>query len=453
MSKSKPSAGVSQVDLVSIDMGYGHLRPAYALSEFLGKKEVLLADQPPLATPDEQRIWRRARTGYELLSRAGKVPLAGPLLADVLQGITSIPSLYPLRDLSSRTPAVRLLERAASQGMGLGLASRLQRSGSTLLTTFFGPAVLADIHGCENIYCVVTDSDINRVWAPVNPRLGRINYLAPSLRVRRRLKAYGVPSQRIVVTGYPLPHELVGGVHAQTLRENLRRRLVTLDRKGHFLRECREEVSHFLGDLPEAAEAPPHLVFAVGGAGAQTELVRQFLPSLARLLRKKKLKLTLVAGLRAEVAHSFEHSISQAGLDEELDSQAIEILHAGSHEEYFSRFNRLLAGADILWTKPSELSFFGALGIPLLFTSPVGSHERYNRRWAISAGAGIKQGDLRHAGEWLNEMLKDGTLAGAAWTGYMRLPKFGLYRVLEEVLGPEALAELLEERTPLVRAV
>lgn len=453
MSKSKPNVRVSEVELVSIDMGYGHLRPAHALSEFLGKKPVLLADQPPLATAEEQKIWRRARRGYELLSRAGKIPLAGPFLADVLQGITSIPSLYPLRDLSSRTPAVRLIERAAANGMGLGLAARLQRNESTLLTTFFGPAVLADIHGCERIFCVVTDSDINRVWAPVNPRQGRITYLAPSLRVRRRLKAYGVPSERIVVTGYPLPHELVGGVDAHTLRANLRRRLVTLDKKGHFLRECREEVSHFLGDLPRTVEAPPHLVFAVGGAGAQVELVRQFLPGLGRLLRKKKLKLTLVAGLRAEVAQSFVQSISQAGLDEELEARTIEILHAGSHDEYFSRFNHLLASADILWTKPSELSFFGALGIPLLFTSPVGSHERYNQRWALSAGAGIKQGDLQHAGEWLSEMLKDGTLAGAAWTGYMRLPKFGLYRVLEEVLGSSNLAELRDEPAPLIRAV
>ena len=29
----------------------------------------------------------------------------------------------------------------------------------------------------------------------------------------------------------------------------------------------------------------------------------------------------------------------------------------------------------------------------------------------------------------------DGTLAGAAWSGFMRLPKFGLYRILEAV-GP-----------------
>lgn len=453
MLRNDPAGEAERIDLVSIDMGYGHLRPAHAIADFVGEQPILLADEAPLATVAEQRLWRRARAGYEMLSQAGRVPFAGPILAEVLRGVTSIPSLYPLRDLSSRTPAVRLLEKAAAEGLGQGLAARLQRSQNKLLTTFFGPAVLSDIHGCEKIFCVVTDSDINRVWAPVCPSRGRITYLAPSLRVRRRLKAYGVPSRQIVVTGFPLPHELVGGVHATTLRANLRRRLSVLDPKGRFLHECREEVSHFLGPLPDKSEEPPHLVFAVGGAGAQVELVPKFLPSLAPLLRKKKLRLTLVAGLRSEVVESFERAIFAAGLDTEFDAGQVSILQAPSHAEYFQRFNALLAETDVLWTKPSELSFFGALGIPLLFTSPVGSHERYNRRWVVSTGAGVKQGDIRHAGQWFREMLRDGTFAGAAWSGYMRLPKFGLYRVIEEVLGAESLARLLDRTSPLVRAV
>jgi hypothetical protein len=82
----------------------------------------------------------------------------------------------------------------------------------------------------------------------------------------------------------------------------------------------------------------------------------------------------------------------------------------------------------------------------------VGSHERYNRRWAIDGGSGIKQYDPHHAGEWLWEMLKDGTLAGAAWTGYGRMPKFGLYRIIEEVLGPDALGECLARSGVVPRA-
>ena len=424
----------SSLELVTIDMGYGHLRPAYALADYLGGAPVLLADQPPLSTFEEQRLWQRARMLYEALSRAGRVPVIGSVLGEVLHGLTAIPSLYPLRDLSSRTPAVRLLQWAAQSGMGAGLAARLQRRDSTLLSTFFGPAVLSDLLGCEKIYCVVTDSDIHRIWAPIHPSTSNITYLAPSQRVRRRLKAYGVLAERIEVTGYPLPDELVGK-EADALRTNLRRRLVALDPNDRFLHETRKEISHFLGELPQEMGVAPHLVFAVGGAGAQAELVTQFLPSLSSSLRRGKLRLTLVAGLRTEVASRFHELINKCQLGDELKAGVVSILLEDNHENYFKRFNALLAGADILWTKPSELSFFAALGLPLLLSSPVGSHERYNQRWAISAGAAIKQGELRHAGQWLWEMLKDGTLAGAAWSGYMRLPKFGLYRIAEAIYG------------------
>ena len=250
----------------------------------------------------------------------------------------------------------------------------------------------------------------------------------------------------IIVTGYPLPHGLLGGPDVPVLRHNLRRRLVALDPRRRFLREGREEISYFLGELPDSVPEPPHLVFAVGGAGAQVEMAFQFLPSLARRIRRKKLRITLVAGIRPEVAELFREAIRRAELTEELEAGGISILLANGHHDYFQQFNALLHDADILWTKPSELSFFGALGLPLLFSTPVGSHERYNRRWAIDGGSGLKQYDPRHAGDWLWEMLKDGTFAGAAWTGYMRMPKFGLYRIWEEVLGTAAFEACLTEQ-------
>lgn len=438
--------GPGRVELVAIDMGYGHLRPAHSLSEILGGEPVLLADHAPLASESEQKKWQQVRAGYEMLSRAGRLPLIGRSLGDLLNGFTKIPALYPKRDLSARNVPVRVLEEMAQRGLGVGLATRLRASKKPLLTTFYGPAVLSDYHGAERLYCVVTDADVNRVWAPIQPRQSQITYFVPSMRVRRRLKAYGVAPDRVIVTGYPLPHQLLGGPDVPILRENLRRRLVTLDPRRRFLREVRAEISFFLGDLPEDLPAlPPHLVFAVGGAGAQVDMAFQFLPSLARRLRRGKMKVTLVAGIRAEVAARFREAIAQSGLEAELENGAIDILLAPNHDEYFTRFNRVLGAADVLWTKPSELTFFGALGLPLIFAKPVGAHERYNRRWAIDGGSGIKQYAPEHAGEWLWEMLKDGTLAGAAWTGYTRMPKFGLYRIVEEVLGRPALNERLTE--------
>jgi hypothetical protein len=344
--------------------------------------------------------------------------------------------------LSRPTLTTNALIRSAKKGMGLGLAERLKAGDRTLLTTFFGPAVLSDFHGAGRIYCIATDSDVHRVWAAENARETMITYLAPTDRVRRRLKSYGVPGERIVMTGFPLPHRLIGGHEAPILKQHLKRRLRVLDPKGRFLRESRDEVGNFLGDLGSASDVP-HLAFAVGGAGAQTELVPRFLPSLRKRLASGKLRLTLVAGIRPEVAELFRACIRDNGLDEHEGSGGVSILEARSHSEYFTKFDDLLASADVLWTKPSEVSFYAALGIPLIFSSPLGSHEHYNRRWVIQSGAGVSQGDPEHAGEWLWEMLKDGALAGAAWTGYLRLPKFGLYRVVEEVLGASVLEDLL----------
>jgi hypothetical protein len=34
---------------------------------------------------------------------------------------------------------------------------------------------------------------------------------------------------------------------------------------------------------------------------------------------------------------------------------------------------------------------------------------------------------------WLRECLNEGILAAAAWYGFVRMPKFGLYQILEAV--------------------
>ena len=81
------------------------------------------------------------------------------------------------------------------------------------------------------------------------------------------------------------------------------------------------------------------------------------------------------------------------------------------------------------------MTFYGALGIPLVFSRPVGVHERFNRKWARQRGAGLKQENPGYAWDWLREWLKEGTLAAAAWSGYTRLPKFGLQRIAEVVRG------------------
>ena len=416
-------------------MGYGHLRAAVPLAAALGA-EVLCADQPPLADAEEQREWVRTRRFYEVTTRLSQLPVVGAPLRMVLDGVTHIPHLHPLRDLSAPSAGARGLERLIQNGLGRGLARVLRESGATLLTTFYAPAIAADRLGCKNVYCVVTDTDINRVWAPYDPHTSGIHYLVPSRRAARRLQAYGVRKSHITFTGFPLPHELVGGPSFSNLRRNLAARLVRLDPEGAFRETAGHELEHFLGPLPEAERGrPAHVVFAVGGTGAQAGLAHDFLPSLRPAVERRAIRLTLVAGIRREVADRFRGALDRAGLAGAL-GRGVDVLEATDHAAYFQGFTELMAGTDVLWTKPSELTFYAALGIPLVCSWPVGIHESYNRRWAMEHGAGLRQRDPRFAADWLGEWLSDGTLAAAAWSGFVRMPKGGLYRILELVRGP-----------------
>ena len=422
--------------VAAVDMGYGHLRAARPLADAL-RQRVAHVDRAPIARPDEERLWRRVRTGYESISRLSQLPLVGRPLGRALDRLTSIPQLHPYRDLSQPTRGVLTLDRLVRRNLGEGLVAELRRTGAPLLTTFYSPAVMADRAGIERVYCVVTDSDVNRIWAPVEPARTRIRYLVPTQQVARRLRSYGVPAGRITFTGFPLPGELLGGPGLPALTRDLSARLVRLDPGGQFRAERREELAHFLGALPAEAEGePPLLTFAVGGAGAQAELARIFLPGLRALVLDRKLRVALVAGIRPRVADAFREAIAGAGLEDAV-GDGVELLLAPDFDAYYDAFNQLLARTDVLWTKPSELTFYAALGIPLVCGRPVGVHERHNRRWVREAGAGVKQRDPRFAAEWLADMLADGALAAAAWAGFMRLPKFGLYRILEAVTAAD----------------
>ena len=410
-------------------MGYGHQRPARALATQLGC-EVFHADKPPLADQEEQACWAKIRQFYENVSRISSLPYIGTPFRFTLNAVTGIPHLYPFRDLSSPTLAVSYLERSARQGLGRSMITYLEDHDLPLLTTFYSPAILADYHGYDRIYCVITDSDVNRVWAPIAPKTTKIRYFAPSGRAVRRMRAYGVDPHSIELTGFPLPHSLVGGPEAPVLRNNLAARLGRLDPHRVFRRQFAADLESFEA-LPELG-GPLHLVFAVGGAGAQADLPAKFLPSLRDAVLGDRLRLTLVAGVRSEVRDQFVRDLERTGLSGELDRR-IAILFDPDIDGYLDRFDEVLASADILWTKPSEMVFYGALGLPLLLSEPIGVHENYNRRYARESGVAFIQRDPRTIGERLMELLDDGHLAAAAWAGYRRLPHSGLYRVLERM--------------------
>jgi hypothetical protein len=235
------------------------------------------------------------------------------------------------------------------------------------------------------------------------------------------------------VTGFPLPLELLGDRNVSALKMNLKRRLRNLDPSGSFFNLYKHSIKAYLHDNDkETAEISFQkrsltITYAVGGAGAQKEVGEQIAQSLADEIIKGEIKLNLVAGTRKELRDYFN------GVKKYIapDSENVCIIWAEDNESYFDLFNQSLQTTDILWTKPSELSFYCALGIPIIMTPAIGPQEKCNRRWLREIGAGIKQQDPEFANQWLFDMLNRGRLAEAAWNGFLKARKYGTYNIID----------------------
>jgi len=108
----------------------------------------------------------------------------------------------------------------------------------------------------------------------------------------------------------------------------------------------------------------------------------------------------------------------------------IDVVRAPSFSGYLARLSPVLAEADVLWTKPSELTFFAGLGLPLLLAPSLGRHEEHNARTVLRRGAALRAEAARDAERWLPALLSDGRLAAAAWAGWKRMPSHGTRRIL-----------------------
>ena len=426
MRTSRDSAAPPETPVIAaLDMGYGHLRAAASIASVCGGT-IVEADRPPIASESEMLAWRRARRGYEVLSRAAYAWYA-PGARRILDAITDIPLHGAPGEHAAPNFAARSLHRMIGRGLGAGLAAHLRASPGPLVATFYAPAIAAEVHGADRVHLVVTDSDVNRVWAPHDPSSSRVNYLAPTAGAAARLVSYGVPPDRVRVTGFPLPPALIGD-DGSRLRRDVAARLARLDPCGAFDGPRRGEIEERLREPVGGPAGPPTVVFAVGGAGAQVGTARRILTALREPLAQGRLRLVLVAGTRPEVARRFERWIAQAHA-----AASVRVVFEPAFAAYDTAFNESLAAADVLWTKPSELTFYAALGLPLLLARPLGVHERRNRDWASGLGAAIQATDAAATAARLPSLLADGSLAAAAWAGFTQMPQLGARRIVEAV--------------------
>ena len=421
--------------VVAVDMGYGHQRAAYPLRHLSPTGAVINANNYPGIPARDLRIWKSSRKFYELVSRLNNIPYIGEWMFRQYDRLQKIPDFYPRRDMSKPTLQLKEMYGLINTGWGKDLINYLNQEDIPLVTTFFTVAFFAEEHNFKNdIYIVICDSDISRAWVALCPHKSRIKYFAPCHRVVERLKLYGVKSENIFLTGFPLPEENLGGKNLKRLRADLANRLINLDPDKKYRKKYAETIKYFLKDIKIDARHnhPLAVTFAVGGAGAQKILADDILMSLKKKILSEEIDFTLVAGTRNDVFRYFYDRLKTTGLIKAYDRN-LHILYDLHKEDYFRRFNEKLRHTDILWTKPSELVFYSALGLPVVTAPPIGSQEIFNKTWLKTVGAGIFQDNPRYAGEWLDDWISSGWLAEAAMSGFLDGRQFGVANI-EDVL-------------------
>jgi hypothetical protein len=423
---------MAQAWIVTVDMGYGHQRAADPFRS-IARERIITANTDPLIRQEERREWRRFQECYEGVSRLSDIPVIGKTLWKTYDRFQRIADRYPFRDLSEPNLPTLYLDRLIRRGLGGSIVDHVRDSGLPLLTTFFVPALAAGRAGLKNVCCVATDTDINRIWVARDPGKSPITYFAPTDYARRRLHEYGVPPTQTFLTGFPLPQENV-----DTVKDDLRHRLARLDPNRIFISRYRESIAREIGE-PGPAQGCPTVTYAVGGAGAQRQVAGEILHSCAPFIRDGRLRLNLIAGVRPEVAEFFNAAIRQENLEAQLGT-GVRILLAPDKATYFRTFNEWLRDTDLLWTKPSELVFFAGLGIPVIMTPPLGSHEEFNRDWLLLMGAGFMQEPPCYAGEWFVDWAQKGMLAEAAFDGYAKAPRHGTENIKALLFAPDRAA-------------
>jgi len=420
-----------QAWIVAADMGYGHQRTAYPLRDIAFGDKVINANHYEGMPKRDRASWKQSRAVYEFISRFKRIPLLGDFIFGIMDRFQKILTYYPKRDLSRTSFMLRSNFRLIRTGWGKDLIERFKKNPIPIVCTFFTPAFMAEENKYPGtVFCTICDADINRSWVSLKPNKSNIKYFSPCTWARDRLKLYGVKEENIYFTGFPLPKENIGR-HKEIVKEDLANRLLNLDPQKKYRKMYEPLIKGALGELPKKSNHPLTIMFSIGGAGAQKEICIQAIRSLKNEIKSRKLRFIISIGAHTELTKYFADNIS--GL--ELDGW-VHMLSGNTINEYFKNFNEALRETDVLWTKPSELSFYAGLGIPILIAPTIGSQEDFNKRWLLHIGAGIVQENPKYTDQWFYDMLNGGVLAESAMEGFMEIEKMGTYNI-EKIISEE----------------
>lgn len=426
------SSHTNKAWVVATNMGYGHKRAAFPLRDLAFGGIVNAEDYPGIPKKDA-KTWKKFGKFAEFISNFKSIPLIGQGIYDLQEQRQKIHKFYPKRDLSKLNPQIKQFFSSIKKGWGKHFIEKLKENPLPLVSTFFPPVHMAEYFNYPGeVFCVICDADISRTWAPINPQKSKVKYLVPTTRAGKRLELYGVKPENIYLTGFPLPLENIGTENLEILKNDLSYRILNLDPQKKYFQQYRSLIEHHLGELPKNSDHPLTIMFTVGGAGAQTEIGNEITKSLAQKIKNNEIKLILVAGIKKNVKECFEENIKTLNLEHCLEKN-IEIIYTQKIEDYFKEFNQKLRKTDILWSKPSELSFYTALGLPYIIAPTIGWQEKGNREWLLHLRSGIEQQDPDCAHEWLFDLLDAGYLAKTAMHGFLEAEKMGTLNIQKEI--------------------
>ncbi len=396
---------ISQYIVTTALMGFGHLRAAHNIASF-GHATVARVDREPYVGLVDKIVWDGAQNTHTHASR--EVDGKNKLLYNWFEGMMKIPE----GDSSPSMAASRFVRAIGKLGVGRKFFTSLDSRYPTLVHTFYLPAMLSVYRKYPGRdFLLLCDTDFHRVWVPVDPKAGNLKYMVPISKSADRLISYGVRPDEIYTTGFPLPAAYTGTKDLSTL-------ITAFNARRNRLRRD--------------SNVPFTLMFPFSGAGAYFNLLAELVKSMTGSFIEGSLRLIVFCGDNERAFTGTKNLFISCNLE---DSEYTEIIFDKDIFSSFDRFNEALKSTDLIITKPSELVFYAALGIPMAFLPPIGSHEARNREYLIENGCAVDLPDISEFSRWLDENRKNEKLLSLAEEGYRSLPRMGASQIHELVTG------------------
>ncbi|MFO8021322.1 MAG: hypothetical protein R6U65_02560 [Perlabentimonas sp.] len=401
---------------ISALMGLGHIRALRPLA-LRFNRNVLLLGQTKVSDSSDKKFWSKSLRIYEWFSNASQLPIIGRLLFWFLDIFLYIGPLKETTRGAKTSFSLFLLDYTIKRGICKEI-DNLNNPFNILVTSFYAPVS----HMTRNrpqtpVVCQVCDTDLSRAWVPSSPNIGNVHYISTCKRSSYRLREYGVEASKIHLLGFPLPDELVGGDSQEIAINNYNRRYAKLN-----------------NDSILNARTPLKIAYPIGGAGVMVDNGIKAAIGLKSLVVEGKIELVFVPSPN----NSSVNKLNKFKDTHFADCPNLIIANSTNLDGYFTLFNRILANTHILWTKPSELTFYSGLGIPIIMCPPLGAQERCNREWLLANEIGVDQLNPLKSKGWLVGMFYSGLLAQMARNGWecgRRTALYNVERLIEDILN------------------